>query len=571
MLNLNSINVRVTSVIAVALLSIAAVSTTDWIKGIRNKPFIDVREYGADPTGVTSSTTACNNAATAAGAGGTIVFPAGTYLMTDACAPVLSKVAGVYRKTRVIGAGIDSTRIMVSASFNMSAIGVFDCHQTVLYTEGCEISGLSILYIQPDSASIGSYTHWPPAINLNGSAWSIVRDVRIYDAWDGISMLGTFVSYSYFPDASAITLDGVQVTAYHKAILQDGSWDTIRIHNMHCQASFNAIDASPTTIVNKTAVYYANATCLSLGHGDDIKISDSLLGGKVAIDGEPGAISGGPSTEIDNTWFDGGAVLLWNADRPLKVTNCDFEGGTPYTDQVLATRGQVQISNSRFSGGSTTASFVHYHPNADLFPDPSLTLDGNVFTQTGGVSGSPPLVFIDADAGSNAAVVVGHNILRFLTASGAAVFSNAVLTINLNSAAWINAIVENNVFQGDVNTRSWLSINRAGPPLVVTGNITNGLAITLPSASWAGVEVLIAGNPGYNPVGPATQSTGGSPWGYTAGPTPEILYLSGAATLSVVKRGVTVCTAVPCSIWLSPGDNVVSTYTGTLVAAKDIQ
>jgi hypothetical protein len=146
-----------------------------------------------------------------------------------------------------------------------------------------------------------------------------------------------------------------------------------------------------------------------------------------------------------------------------------------------------------------------------------------------------------------------------------------VLEINLDPAAWINAIVENNVFQGDVNTRSWLSINRAGPPLVVTGNITNGLAITLPSASWAGVEVLIAGNPGYNPVGPATQSTGASPWGYTAGPTPELLYLSGAATLSAVKRGVEVCATAPCTIWISPGDNVVLTYTGPLVATKDVQ
>lgn len=96
---------------------------------------------------------------------------------------------------------------------------------------------------------------------------------------------------------------------------------------------------------------------------------------------------------------------------------------------------------------------------------------------------------------------------------------------------------------------------------------SNGINITTPTTG-----ITIRNVKGWNPVGPSSISPGGSPYTYTAGNSPETVYWT-AGTIVTIKRGTqTVCVATPCTVYLSPNQSVVTTYTGgapTMV--KDVQ
>lgn len=75
----------------------------------------------------------------------------------------------------------------------------------------------------------------------------------------------------------------------------------------------------------------------------------------------------------------------------------------------------------------------------------------------------------------------------------------------------------------------------------------------------------VSNNPGYNPQGAVALSPGGSPWTYTAGNTPEVVYLAGGTVSNVTKNAISIATALnastPLPIALDPGESFVVTYT----------
>lgn len=95
----------------------------------------------------------------------------------------------------------------------------------------------------------------------------------------------------------------------------------------------------------------------------------------------------------------------------------------------------------------------------------------------------------------------------------------------------------------------------------VAGNMAN--AIVLAGTSTTN---RITGNPGYNPSAMDTVTPGTSPWTYTAGPTPEYLYVKGGTIQSIVSETQTLATAAVAAtlyhlIPLSPNQAVTITYT----------
>jgi hypothetical protein len=98
------------------------------------------------------------------------------------------------------------------------------------------------------------------------------------------------------------------------------------------------------------------------------------------------------------------------------------------------------------------------------------------------------------------------------------------------------------------------------------GNVTagfNGLPATL-SLSWFQ-------NTGVPTIGPATISVGASPYTYTAGQTPEIVYITGGTITSIVRGGVTLSAVSPCTVLLNPAQGVVVTYAVAPTMVKDIK
>lgn len=79
----------------------------------------------------------------------------------------------------------------------------------------------------------------------------------------------------------------------------------------------------------------------------------------------------------------------------------------------------------------------------------------------------------------------------------------------------------------------------------------------------------IRNNLGYNPQGPAAITVGGSPYTYTAGPTPETVYIRGGVVSDVSKSATTLFAATTCTVELEPNEQVVVTYTVLPTMVKD--
>lgn len=94
----------------------------------------------------------------------------------------------------------------------------------------------------------------------------------------------------------------------------------------------------------------------------------------------------------------------------------------------------------------------------------------------------------------------------------------------------------------------------------VAGNMAAGIVIAGTSTTNR-----ITGNPGYNPSAMDTVTPGTSPWTYTAGPTPEDLYVKGGTISLIVSESQTLATAAVAAtlyhlIPLSPNQAVTITY-----------
>lgn len=118
------------------------------------------------------------------------------------------------------------------------------------------------------------------------------------------------------------------------------------------------------------------------------------------------------------------------------------------------------------------------------------------------------------------------------------------------------------IVSGKTVTNAQITDNNLRGNSSVALNIVGTLA-----SSW------VATNVGYNPIGASSVTPGASPWTYTAGNTPETLYLSGGTVSNVTKNGITLATALSATsslaVPLDPGEAVIVTYTVVPTANKD--
>jgi hypothetical protein len=77
-------------------------------------------------------------------------------------------------------------------------------------------------------------------------------------------------------------------------------------------------------------------------------------------------------------------------------------------------------------------------------------------------------------------------------------------------------------------------------------------------------------NDGYNPVGTSSITVGASPFTYTAGTSPETVYIDGGTITSVTKGGVTIATTTGRAIQLEPNESIVVTYSAAPTMTKDV-
>lgn len=115
--------------------------------------------------------------------------------------------------------------------------------------------------------------------------------------------------------------------------------------------------------------------------------------------------------------------------------------------------------------------------------------------------------------------------------------------------------------------------NNGGVGVVTTAGTSNYVQITDNNLSnntggayfagiTAGIYIRVENNIGYNPLGGAVGITpGASPYTYTAGYSPETIYINTGTVSAVALGGVTVFSQTNCTVNLAPGQAVVVTYT----------
>jgi hypothetical protein len=81
---------------------------------------------------------------------------------------------------------------------------------------------------------------------------------------------------------------------------------------------------------------------------------------------------------------------------------------------------------------------------------------------------------------------------------------------------------------------------------------------------------IVRNNPGYNPVGPSAVTVAASPMTYTAGASPEVLYVKGGTVTTITKGGITLAAVTDQAISLAPNQACVITYTVAPTMAKDV-
>ncbi len=72
------------------------------------------------------------------------------------------------------------------------------------------------------------------------------------------------------------------------------------------------------------------------------------------------------------------------------------------------------------------------------------------------------------------------------------------------------------------------------------------------------------------PTSTGAIAVGASPFTYTAGADPEVVYIRGGSVSAIKRNGVTVATASPCTVFLPPGGQVQVTYSSVPTMVADV-
>jgi len=118
-------------------------------------------------------------------------------------------------------------------------------------------------------------------------------------------------------------------------------------------------------------------------------------------------------------------------------------------------------------------------------------------------------------------------------------------------------------------TRSFINETNTQSSNVIADNsfVTDG-SLGTASLESSGANTVIRNNLGYNPQGPASITVGASPFTYTAGSTPETVYIGNGSISSVVKNGITLLVDNG-AVNLEPHETIIVTYTGSPFMIKD--
>lgn len=385
---------------------------------------------------VTSATAGIQEAIAALGGSpGRVLIPAGAYTLR---APIQKPASQVW----IQGAGMQATALTIGANFSTSVLGSFIIDDTGLASRTGPSGGysdFSVLFTQPDSASLGDYTHWAPAFYVYNDQSPLIARIAVYRAWDVLKYL----------DGGGLTLYDLKASFFHRGIDADNILDTFRVEDFHA--------TTYGLSTNQYGVFWNNASiyAMYLGYLSDGKFSKiTSIAGK-CVNSHQGARGGGTGldgfasfNDLDcdtNGGFevDGGMIRLSDSFISVGGVTSSVLTAQP---AITQTGGILQVSNTKFSAnGSATGPMISVDFKRDVntgaLYSPAFSLVGSVIEQSVVDQSAVTATESSAYTGTGSVLLAGNTFIK----SGSGSLTNPVVSVSDGSGS-IEATITGNHF-----------------------------------------------------------------------------------------------------------------------------
>lgn len=437
---------------------------------------------------------------------------------------IQSATAGIYEAAKYGGA---TCKVKISA-------GSFSVYGPLILTsvnnfslQGCG-QGVTTLNMQTANLDI---------IQLNSCQAITISEFALNGKSTSASGYGincTTVSNSQFFNLSISTV----VTGIHLNHAITNLFDNITINIILSGSGFlvEGADTQDSVIRNCTTIYAHAylAGCKILECSQLSIIGCNFLRGQYGIVVTPGNGQAIFSLDIDNTYMDN------NTSNGL---NC-----TPVGTGVIV---RVRVMNSWTTSSTSHGVILESGTTGVSFTNCIIALSGG-----NGILIQPGASDID---------IVNCKLINATGGTGIVLTTCDKIRIQGN-------LIGNALWAFGAGTMLYgIFINAASTNVFVQGNFFSALGTSPVSVGFVASTGQLKDNYGYNPVGISAITVGASPFTYTAGPSSEMIYITGG-TVSLIKRGATtVAAASPAQALLPPGGTLQVTYTVAPTMIKDIQ
>jgi hypothetical protein len=345
---------------------------------------------------------------------------------------------------------------------------------------------------------------------------------------------------------------------------------------------------NPTVNCNRITLYDLNLVAPFWGiHIPNIALCtlrDVDIANTVASTGVSIVVDGGFAVLLDNvicrnsTCF---AHLQINNINDITLTNCQFiQGGncmniTPGNGQIV---GLLLSNNTQFDApqtgpairvapsgtGTVTRVFID-----NAWINQASGQDNVVVTNAGGgtvngftVSNS---IVLGSGSGTGLDLVGVSNVSLVNSRIGS--HGTAVSIASSNNVRLIgNRLGPTDGLAGNTNA---ILLSGTSDFYDISGNDLSGNTVAI-SNSASGTNGYIGGNVGYPTIGVSAVTVGASPWTYTAGPSPETLFINAGTVSLIAVAGAGVLQNGNVAIPLGPNESMTVTYSATPTVVKSI-
>jgi hypothetical protein len=509
---------------------------------------VNVRDYGATGDGTTDDRPAIVSAISAldAAGGGTLLLPKGTYAISD--------TVQLVSNMRLVGVGRGATTIKPSASWGGWAM-VQDPGGSITNTE---VSGITFDAANQVAESLRFIVAGTKNItvrdcefkNLPSSAAGLVLNLcsNVHIENNIFTGLGSATQRALlmFNSASHITVIGNMFTGFNMSIGIDNF--TAPCHNISI---------------------FGNRFKNIGGYG--IRMNEASY---VTVSGN----------EFESTFYVGGTE-----DGSMAVSAQSGSTAITISDNISKNSGEISVYDSFDAAvtgnvliGTIAAGIeINDNQNANTSSDGiRVSVTGNHITNAGGAgvfaSGSDILIqgnTMRGSGGSGIKIAEGGERYMLIGNSISNSGESGITVANNGDAGAITAsLIADNICYDDqgVKTQEYglIIFNSITDEIRIidndfTGNLTGAVSV------FAASTLTFRGNVGYNNQGTAAISVGASPYTYTAGNTPEAVYISGGTVSNVSKNGNTIFAGSPATVWLDANEQLTVTYSVTPTMVKD--